>query len=127
MIWKLLLTAAVIVGAYLLIRARLQGQRPPPTARARRDPLLPPGLMRAAAYGVLAVLVIGSGWYLYDQWETRHTVVTVQVVNAHTGAITPYQARRKDIGGRGFRTLDGREVRLADVERMVLNPEGQGL
>jgi hypothetical protein len=34
--------------------------------------------------------------------------------------MTSYQARRDDVKGRSFTTLDGRIVTLADVERMVL-------
>ena len=51
----------------------------------------------------------------------------VQVVNAATGAIVLYEARRRDIEGRVVRTLDGREIRLADVERMILTESGRGL
>jgi hypothetical protein len=83
--------------------------------------------MRTIAYGIITVMLVGSGWSLYRGWESGHEVLRVQVVNANTGVITPYEARRRDIDGRVFRTLDGREIRLADVERMILLKEGQGL
>ena len=83
--------------------------------------------MRTIAYGILTVMLLGSVWYLFRNWELGNEVLRVQVVNANTGVITPYEARRRDIDGRVFRTLDGREIRLADVERMILLREGQGL
>lgn len=119
MFGKLLLTLAVILGAYAVIRARLRGgeasPRPSPS-----PPLVPPGAARAAAYGLVAVMVSGSLLWLYLDWQEGHEVVAVQVINANTGDVTTYQARRADVGGRHFTTLDGRRVTLADVERMVL-------
>jgi hypothetical protein len=50
-------------------------------------------------------------------------VVSIQVINATTGQVTTYRARRDEIEGRQFETLDGRRVTLAAVERMVLLPE----
>ena len=51
----------------------------------------------------------------------------MRVINANTGEGVTYQARREDVAGRSFRTLDGRRITLADVERMELDekiPEG---
>jgi hypothetical protein len=121
MFGKILLTLAVMVGAYFVIRARLQGRAatdrsaPPP-----RTPLVPPATLRAVAYGLVTVMVAGSLLWLYLGWEEGHEVVAVQVINANTGDVTTYRARRVDVEGRRFTTLDGRQVTLADVERMVL-------
>ena len=121
MLWKLLLTAAMLVVAYLTLKSRL-GRPAPTAADAARSPRPAQirGSMRWIALGILGVMLSGSGWYLWRDWEYEHRVLEVQVVNAATGAIVPYRARRKDIEGRIVRTLDGREIRLADVERMVL-------
>ena len=124
MIWKFLLTAAVLVAAYYYLRARLR--RPDGPGAAPRPPLLPVGTPRLLAAAVLGVMLLGSGWYLYRGWAFDQEVVAVQVVNANTGAITVYQAQRGAVAGRVFRTLDGREIRLADVERMILTRAGQG-
>jgi hypothetical protein len=127
MFWKLLLTAAVIFGAYLVIRARMQASEttkdaPPPPA-----PLVSRGAVRLVAYAVIALMLGGTAFYLIGSWESGREVLRVQVVNANTGAVIDYLARRRDVEGRGFRTLDGRVVRLADVERMVLVPAEPGL
>jgi hypothetical protein len=122
MIWKFFLTIAVIIGGILFVMTRWREPVEVRTVPPPRPPLLPTGATRVAAYVVLGFMLIGTGWYLYAGWATGNTVMRVQVVNANTGAITLYQARRRDIAGRGFRTLDGRDVRLADVERMILEP-----
>ncbi len=122
MFGKLLLTLAVILGAYLVIRSRIQRGRavaaasPPPV----REPLIPAAALRAVAYGLVVAMVAGSLLWLYLDWEAGASVVTVQVINANTGDVTLYQARREHVEGRRFTTLDGRIVTLADVERMEL-------
>jgi hypothetical protein len=123
MFWKILLTAGLIFAAYLTLKSRLRG---PTTAAAKGPPLLPREWIRAAAIGALAVMTLGSGWYLWRNWEYANRVLDVQVVNAATGAIVQYQARRRDIDGRVIRTLDGREIRMADVERMILAEPASG-
>ncbi len=126
MFWKFLLTAGLIVAAYLTLRARMNGPAP---AGARRPPTLDWGAgrhpIKILALAVLAIMALGSAWYLWRGWEYASRILTVQVVNASTGAIVPYQARRRDIDGRVIHTLDGREIRLADVERMILTEASQ--
>mgnify|MGYP001818293783 CR=1 FL=1 len=122
MLGKILLTLAVILGAYAVIRARFrsvdEGARSQPSPAP--PPLIPAATVRAAAYGLVAVMVAGSLLWLYLDWEASREVVAVQVINANTGEVTEYRARRSDVEGRHFTTLDGRRVTLADVERMVL-------
>ena len=83
-------------------------------------PLIPQGTARAVAYGLVAVMISGSLLWLYLDWQASREVVTVKVINANTGEITTYRARRADVKGRHFTTLDGRPFTLADVDRMVL-------
>ncbi len=125
MIWKFLLTAAMVLAAFFFIRQRLRGPGRPPADGAPRPALLPAGAVRLVAAGTFAIMLLGCGWYLYRGWALGNQAVEVQVVNANTGAITHYQAHRRDVKGRVVRTLDGREIRLADVERMILTREGQ--
>jgi hypothetical protein len=126
MLWKILLTAGLILAAYFTLKARLGGSEP-----ASRRTALPRArgasrqLAKGLALAVLAVMALGSGWYLWRNWEHGNRVMQVQVVNAATGAIVLFEARRRDIDGRVVRTLDGREIRLADVERMILTESGR--
>ncbi len=125
MFGKILLTAAVILAAYLVIRARMRHGReraaPPPAAQL--PPLVPAGVVKAIAYGLVVVMVAGSLLWIYLEYQTGREVVTVRVINANTGEVTTYRARRAAIDGRRFTTLDGRPVTLADVDRMELATE----
>lgn len=126
MLWKLLLTAAVVFGAYGVIRARARSTRIARGLEPPRQPLLPPGAIRLTAKLVLAIMVIGSAAYLFQIWRDTQEVVQAQVINANTGAITLYTVRRNSIEGRRFRTTDGRDIRLADVERLIVLPAEPG-
>jgi uncharacterized iron-regulated membrane protein len=125
MFGKILLTAAVILGAYLVIRARTRHTREPATApRLRsRAPLVPAGTSKVLAYGLLALMVAGSLLWMYLDYEAGREVVTVRVINSNTGKVTTYRARQAEVNGRGFTTLDGRPITLADVDRMELRAE----
>ncbi len=124
MFWKLLLTAAVILGAVLVIRARMRAPREGGRVAPERVPLLPRGVARSLAYALIGLSLGGTGFYLLRSWDGGREVLRVQVVNANTGVAIDYLARRRDIKGREFRTLEGQVIRLADVERMVLTPTG---
>ncbi len=119
---KIFITLAVILGIYWVIRTRRRrgggqaaGSQSPP-----QPPMISRERVRALAYGLLVAMVSGSLLWLYWDWEAGRGVVSVQVINANTGAIVIYQARRADVAGRHFTTLDGRRVVLAEVERLVL-------
>ncbi|WP_133512399.1 hypothetical protein [Candidatus Thiosymbion oneisti] len=123
MFGKILLTAAVILGAYYVIRARMQYDRKPTTAPPLRPltQVVSPGILKVIAYGLVAVMVAGSLLWLYLDYQSGREVVTVRVINANTGNVTTYQARRAHVQDRRFTTLDGRPVTLADVDRMELS------
>jgi len=65
-------------------------------------------------------MLLATGMFLYAEWREAYQVVTVRVINSHTGVARSYRARLKDVQGRSFATLDGRMVTLADVESMEL-------
>ncbi len=123
MFGKILLTLAVILGAYLVLRTRFRSARRSPVPRlVTQAPLIPGASIRALAlaYGLVVAMGAGSLGWLYLDWRESQTVVSVQVINANTGSIVRYEARRSQIEGRRLTTLDGRRVILAEVERMVL-------
>lgn len=122
MITKLILTLTVIAIAWLVVRNRQQrtqaithDSQPEAALRGSGNPLF-----RWGAYMLLVMLLLGSGAYLYVQWQDHARVVTVVVVDTQTGRSVSYQARRGDIEARRFVTLDGREVSVANNERIEL-------
>jgi hypothetical protein len=122
MITKLILTFTVIAIAWLVVRNRQQRvqaitheSQPEVVAGGGKNPMFKWG-----AYALLAMLLLGSGAYLYVQWQDYARVVTVLVVDTQTGRSVSYQARRGDIEARRFVTLDGREVSVANNERIEL-------
>jgi hypothetical protein len=121
MITKLLLTIAVIVAAVAALRGRRRAPDQAHPAPAGKGRLSWPAA-RVLAYGVILVIVLASAWSLGSQWRQAREIIDIQVVNPATGAVDHYQARRADIDRRGFRTLAGQEVRIADFERMIFTP-----
>jgi anti-sigma-K factor RskA len=124
MIGKLLLTLAVILGAYGVLRARWRANRIESGVAPGLDQLQRSDsswqTMRLAASLLIAIMAVGSALYLANRWFEDQEVVQVQVINANTGRITLYESRRGSVEGREFQTLDGRTIRLADVERMII-------
>ncbi len=119
MIGKILFTAAVILVVALIWRTRQprsQHGRPPPRlinpARQSRAPV------RVLAIGVVSLLLLASGYLLYEHWRDNSEVIYIRVVDATTGRAAEYRAQRGDIEDRAFTTTDGRRIVLADTERL---------
>ncbi len=118
MLAQLLVTAVVLVIVLLVTRARRSASQPPAAAR-------PPARRFAnralAGYALLGLLVLGALLVFYLQWQHAHQVMTVRVVDGGSGQATVYHVYRKDLGGREFQTLDGRQVSLGAGDRMELS------
>ncbi len=124
MITKLLLTLGVIAVAWLVVRNR---QRRMSAMAAEPRLSAPPGKPPSNAwkwlgYALGVIMILGSGLFLYAEWQDRYRVVTVSVINTQTGERTDYQAHRMDVETRSFITLDGVEINVADTERIELQP-----
>jgi hypothetical protein len=126
MITKLILTLLVVTGAILFVRMRagkrLTSQLPPP-ATPVKSPRSRVFLFTAVV--LLLLTLAGTGYYLFHLWQDSYREVTVRVINANTGQITSYQAYKGDVDReRGlFRTVEGLEVTLSDVERLETGAE----
>ncbi|MEA3412516.1 MAG: antitermination protein NusG [Pseudomonadota bacterium] len=127
MISKLLLTAAVIAGFVLYLRySGAQGDENDERSAAPRrsaDPTFSQGL-RIAVIILVAFMILGSGVYLYFEWQDRYRVVSVRVVNTRNGQSVSYEARRGDVGEKSFVTLDGLRVTPAETERIEMTATG---
>ena len=122
MITKLLFTLGVIFVGWLVLRNRQQRMSArPPEPRLQAPPRTGVNPWKWAGYLLVVVMILGSGLFLYAEWQDRYRVVTVSVVNTQTGERIDYQAHRMDVEERQFVTLDGLEVSVADTERIELH------
>lgn len=65
--------------------------------------------------GIVILSTAGVTWLRYKH---ANEVVRVEVVEPASGERSVYQVRRKDLGDREFRTVDGRRVSLGSGDRV---------
>jgi hypothetical protein len=121
MITKLLLTLGVILAAWLVLRNRQKripavASAPPRLSQPR--PANP--LWKWGASLLVVLMILGSGLYLFAEWQDRYRVVAVSVINTRTGERVDYRAHRMDVEARHFVTLDNVEVSVAETERIEI-------
>lgn len=121
MTFKILLP--LLVGLFIYYLGKKHARRGPISTSSTR----PSGLVEQiqssfhlAAYLLVGIALCTVTWVIVDDWLLAHQQVHVRVINVQTGAATDYQALRGQVQGRTFYTLDGRQVRLADVERLEM-------
>ncbi len=71
------------------------------------------------AYGLIAVLILVSSVLYYFNRSDANRIITLNVLDA-SSTLTQYQAYNKDIKGRTFTTIDGRQVQLAETDRLEI-------
>jgi hypothetical protein len=113
MISKILFTLAVIAGVVLLVKLR----RRQPQATASVPDETAQGFRWLALFAV-ALILIGSAFFIWQTWRDASEVLVLRVVDTRSGQVTEYRAYRNDIEDRVFRTLDGRRISLAETERL---------
>ncbi|MBD3609739.1 MAG: hypothetical protein HUJ30_04255 [Gammaproteobacteria bacterium] len=125
MLLKIFLTLSMIIGLAMYVRRRGSGAQSPParsrTANAPKASEKEPFIPRPVLYIFILLMLSSTAFILYFDWEKNYRVVTVRVINSQTGNLNEYQARRGDIEGRMFETIEGKQVTLADVERMEID------
>ena len=123
MFMKLLLTLLVIAGALLTLRLRAQRRLNPPPPQERLINSSQPENSRRRLWvlfsgGLMFLVLVGTGFYIYHQWQDNYREVIIRVIDSQTGNVVLYSAYKGDVDGRSFITLDGRSVTLAESERM---------
>jgi len=109
-----LLVAAIVVFIARRGRARrgdAAGSRP----RGGSDRL---STVALAGYALAAVMVVTAGTLTWLGHAERNEIVEVVVLDTRSGERTVYHVRRKALGEREFRTVDGRRVSLGASDRM---------
>ena len=119
MIGKILFTLGVILVVALIWRTR----SPRPAAGSAAPRLVNPSAprrapIRALAVGAVVLMLLASGYLLYEHWRDNSEVIFIRVVDAGSGRAAEYRAQRGDIQDREFVTTDGRRIVLAETERL---------
>ncbi|MFC1601936.1 antitermination protein NusG [Pseudomonadota bacterium] len=118
MLLKILLTAAVILGAMLILRKRVHRVQQSAAPAVSQPQSSPSRLPHYAAYGLVSIMLAGALYFVYLEWEDSYQVVTVRIIDTRSGNAVSYEAYRGDVAERSLLTLDGKMVSLAEVERM---------
>ncbi|MBF0097522.1 MAG: antitermination protein NusG [Magnetococcales bacterium] len=124
MVWKILLPVLVGLLLYYLGKshARRRQVATSPWVNVPSAPQTPwRRTLRLVALGLVVMAVLTAVLVLFNEWYSARQVVVVRVIHVETGEMVTYQALRGQVHGRTFQTTDGRQVRLADVERMEVS------
>ncbi|MCH8173635.1 MAG: hypothetical protein IIC59_00480 [Proteobacteria bacterium] len=132
MLSKFLLTLAVIIAAFLVLRQR-KLSTPPAAAKPRSNVDAGKGSniepkndslsadMRVAAYTFLVLMVgLGATMY-YFRWQDDHHILTISLHRDNLSAPVIYQVYKFQLQDRSFVTIDGTVVNVASSERMEVS------
>lgn len=112
-----LVVAAVVVVLARMKRGRAQarasGARPEAASNASS-----PSATMLVGYSLAAIMILATAGVTWMRYQEANEIVRVEVVDTRSGDRTVYQVRRKELGEREFRTIDGRVVSLGASDRM---------
>ncbi len=121
MITKLLFTLTVVVGVILFFRtkraAAQKQQHQPKKILTENEKMFQQG-----AYLFMLFMVLSAIAVFFFEIGDQYTKVHVHVINTQTGHKMTYEAEQKDIKSSRFKTLDGKTVYVADIERVEIEP-----
>ena len=80
-------------------------------------------MFRQGAYLFMLFMVLSALAVFFLEIGDKYEKVNVYVVNTQTGQKMSYKAEQKDIKSNSFKTLEGRTVYIADIERIEIVPE----
>ncbi len=127
MLTKILFTLLIIIGAIIYVRIRASKRALAPMAPPLPRPvaLERPRLVYYLSLGLLVIMLSGAGYYLFQMWFDDSRIIKVRVINSNTGSVTSYEVHKGDVtaGESTFRTVDGKTVTLAAVERLEMGGE----
>ena len=128
MVGKFLITMAVIIGAFFVIRQRhTRGENDSRSIKTEKTKTLKSNKkdelsadLRAGAYMFLFLMVgIGATLYYFD-WQDDHTVLTVNLHRDNNAAVVSYEVYKYQLESRSFITTDGRSITVASSERIEI-------
>jgi hypothetical protein len=117
---QLLIT--LLVAAIVLFVARMKRIRSVSRDASSdgSDVQRPPSTTALVGYVLAAVMIVTAGTLTWMGYQERNEILEVVVVDTRNGERVVYSVRRKALGEREFRTIDGRLISLGSADRMEL-------
>jgi heme/copper-type cytochrome/quinol oxidase subunit 2 len=112
-----LAVAAIVIVIARMKRARTKARAAPQEhttpiqSSSRRTSMI-------VGYSLAAIMILATAGISWTRYQEANSIVQVEVLDARSGERTIYQVRRKNLGEREFRTVDGRVVSLGASDRM---------
>jgi hypothetical protein len=119
MLGKILFTLSIIMAVFAFVRIRQQRGDVAHTAQTAPKVQRNWGVGWLAS-GAVVLMLLASGFLLYDHWRASNQLVQIQVIDGATGKQTDYTAYRGDIDEREFITIQGAKVVLSERDRLIL-------
>ncbi len=123
MITKILFTLTVIVGVILFFRTKRAAPQQQRGSQPKKELTENEKMFRQGAYLFMLFMVLSALAVFFLEIGDKYAKVNVHVVNTQTGHKMTYRAEQKDIKSNSFKTLEGRTVYIADIERIEIVPE----
>ena len=124
MITKILFTILVIFGVIIFARAKREKEMSAASSNTKpAEPSEGEKMFRQGAFLFLIFMALSALAMFYFELGERYATVSVHVVNTQTGERVTYQAEQKDIKSNSFKTLEGRTVYVADIERIEIETD----
>lgn len=120
MLTKIAVTLAVIVIVSLVFKNK-RPDLPRQQAAAEAEDGDKPGMKpQTIAYIIVGAIVLTGLLFWILDYKDDNRVMDIRITNPGTGQVETYQAHQKDIKGKTFTTLDGRQVTIGDSERFEI-------
>lgn len=116
MLSKILLTLTVIIAVVFYIKQKNRRQQKPEHEIEHDSDSLSP---RTLAYILIGILVATAIALFGYKWHQDNQLLVLTITNDN-GQSTQYNIKKKDMHGRSFTTLDGREVNLGAADRIEI-------
>jgi|SRR6056297_1980235 len=120
MVKQLIITLAV--ATIVIVLARMKRARTEARAAPQENASTGRSSSRTTSmvvgYSLAAIMILATAGISWMRYQEANAIVQIEVVDARSGERTVYQVRRKNLGEREFRTVDGRVVSLGASDRM---------
>ena len=120
MLTKIIFTLAVIAGCLWFASTKRNQELKPLKRKLTQKDNERKLLLTRSAFAFMFLMVLAAGVIVFYELQDDYETVTVHVINSETNARTSYLAQRQDVTQDSFTTLEGRQVFVADIERVEM-------